>query len=272
MNTISSTKQLIIFGLKASCIKLLFVFLCINLSPSVTISQNNSITGKVVFPVVKKKLNVKRGTNYRNRLNKNKTEETQDDGQSLVVNTVISALPLGTQVRLVPQEVDLIQKNKTFHPHVLPITKGSTVRFINEDEFYHNVFSLSPGSKFNIGRRKPGKVVARTFEKKGVVKIFCDIHPQMSAQLITLATPYFAKVNADGSYWIGGIPDGDYELQFYNPSIEYPNQKIKVEGGNIYTYNFDLSSESFGSRIESEKPQRWYVSTCCSQSMCSNSE
>jgi plastocyanin len=202
-------------------------------------AQDNVIYGKVTFPEVKRKIKVSRGTQYRNRLNQVKLEDNKEPEVSANEQVVISAVPLDFTPELVPQRATITQKDKAFIPNVLPIIKGSTVEFLNKDDFYHNVFSLTPRARFNIGRRKPGRAVSQTIQKSGEIKIFCDIHPQMNAIILSLETPYFSKVDERGNYALKDLPDGNYEINFYHPSFSFPPAKIRVEGGIRKAFNFD---------------------------------
>ncbi|HVT98050.1 MAG TPA: hypothetical protein VHE33_11130, partial [Acidobacteriaceae bacterium] len=86
----------------------------------------------------------------------------------------------------------LLQKNRSFIPHLLVVPVGSHVEFPNEDPFYHNVFSLFDGKRFDLGLYEAGSTKTVTFSREGVSYIFCNIHPEMSAVVLALATPFYA--------------------------------------------------------------------------------
>ena len=153
-------------------------------------------------------------------------------------------------------------------PHVIAITKGSSVTFTNEDNFYHNVFSLTKGARFNIGRKKPGKSVKKTFNKAGLIKVFCDIHPQMNAYILCLETPYFSKVDESGNYEIRNLPDGKYKLEFFNPDVEIEAQILELSNGQIIEKNFKLSPDQSSASIDYD--QRWYAGACCNGTFCTH--
>lgn len=132
------------------------------------------------------------------------------------------------------------QMEKTFVPKVLPITKGSTVEFLNSDTEVHNIFSMTPRATFNIGRRQPGKSVPQLIDKVGVVDLKCDIHCGMNAAILSLDTPYFTKVNASGSYEVDGLPDGNYRIQVYHFSLGMVEDNISIKGGGVVTKNLAL--------------------------------
>ena len=117
---------------------------------------------------------------------------------------------------ITPEHVQLLQKNKTFRPHVLPITVGSTVDFPNADPIFHNAFSSFDGQIFDVGLYAPGTSKSIRFHEPGVVRVFCNIHPTMSAVILVLDTPFFGRVSADGRYRITKVPPGSYELRVFD--------------------------------------------------------
>ncbi len=104
----------------------------------------------------------------------------------------------------------LRQKNKAFEPHLLVVTKGSTVQFPNLDPWFHNVFSLFNGKKFDLGLYEAGSSRTVHFDREGVSYIFCNIHPEMSAVVVVVASPYYAVAEKGGEFSIAGVPPGRY--------------------------------------------------------------
>ncbi|MGA8530717.1 MAG: hypothetical protein WB622_13450 [Acidobacteriaceae bacterium] len=109
----------------------------------------------------------------------------------------------------------LVQKNRTFIPHMQVIPVGSVVQFPNEDPFFHNVFSLFDGKRFDLGLYEAGSSKSVTFSRVGVSYIFCNIHPEMSAVVIALATPLFAAADSHDAFVLPAIPTGDYTLHLW---------------------------------------------------------
>ena len=134
----------------------------------------------------------------------------------------------------------LDQRDATFIPHVLPIVKGTTVRIVNRDKTYHNVFSLSSTKKFNIGRRPTEEEVPVTFDKTGTVQVFCDIHSHMSAFVLVLANPMFVQPNADGTFSLNDVPPGKYTIQAWHERLSGAPQSVTVTAGETTTVNFSL--------------------------------
>jgi plastocyanin len=119
-------------------------------------------------------------------------------------------------LRVQAADATMVQKNKTFSPHVLAITAGTSVNFPNYDPIFHNAFSSYSGQIFDIGLYPPGSTRAVRFTREGIVRVFCNIHSSMSAVIAVLATPYFATTPRDGSFNIGHVPAGEYELSVFH--------------------------------------------------------
>jgi plastocyanin len=114
-----------------------------------------------------------------------------------------------------PSRLRLIQKNKSFEPHLLVVPVGSVVEFPNRDPFFHNVFSLFEGKRFDLGLYEAGSTRDVHFDKPGVSYIFCNIHPNMSAVVIAVPAPYHATSDAQGQVVIPNVPAGRYKLHLW---------------------------------------------------------
>ena len=116
-----------------------------------------------------------------------------------------------------PSEIpQLVQRNKSFQPSLLVIPVGGKVEFPNHDPFFHNVFSLFEGKRFDLGLYESGTTRFVQFDKPGISFVFCNIHAQMSAVVITLSTPYYAISNLRGELVFPDVPPGRYELQIFH--------------------------------------------------------
>lgn len=124
---------------------------------------------------------------------------------------IVYAEPLDSAVPRRPREVTLTQRNKTFLPPVLAAPVGSTVQFPNRDSIFHNVFSLSGPEPFDLGLYRAGESRARTFAHPGTYRVFCNIHPQMTALVVVVPTPYVMLAGTDGRYTLD-LPPGRYRL------------------------------------------------------------
>jgi hypothetical protein len=128
----------------------------------------------------------------------------------------------------------MLQKGKTFTPHVLPVVSGTTVDFPNSDPIFHNAFSSYSGQIFDIGLYPPGTSRAVKFTRTGVLRVFCNIHPTMSAVILVLNTPWFVKTARNGSFEMN-VPPGEYQLSvFHERATEEElaglSQRILVSG------------------------------------------
>src|ERR1700730_4171778 len=112
----------------------------------------------------------------------------------------------------------LVQRNKSFDPHVLVVPVGSVVTFPNHDPFFHNVFSLFEGKSFDLGLYEAGSTRDVHFDKPGISYIFCNIHPEMSAVVIALDTPYYGISDQHGQVVIANVPSGKYALRVWHES------------------------------------------------------
>ena len=126
-----------------------------------------------------------------------------------------------------PQTAVMAHEHKTFVPHVLAVRTGSTVRFRNLDPFFHNAFSNYDGEMFDVGLHPPGSSREVTFHRPGVVRLFCNIHPTMSAVIVVLDTPWFAVSSGSGAFRIAGVPAGEYRLRvFYERALPDTLEKL----------------------------------------------
>jgi len=139
--------------------------------------------------------------------------------------------------------VELHQENETFVPHVLAITKGSTVDFPNDDPFFHNVFSLSSAAAFNLGRYPRGQSRPARFTKAGLVKVFCDIHSHMSASILVLDHPYFTTPGLDGNYEIRNVAAGQYTIVGWHERVGERSASVRVEAGRAVTVDLTVPVE-----------------------------
>ncbi len=110
----------------------------------------------------------------------------------------------------------LVQRHKTFDPHVLAVEVGSAVEFPNDDPFFHNVFSLFEGKRFDLGLYEAGSKRTVVFDRPGISYLFCNIHPEMSAVVLVLKTPYFGVTGPTGTVRIATVPPGRYELRVWD--------------------------------------------------------
>src|SRR5438309_8820783 len=143
----------------------------------------------------------------------------------------------------------LIQKDKAFHPPLLVIPVGGKVEFPNHDPFFHNVFSLFDGKRFDLGLYESGTTRYVQFDKPGISYIFCNIHAQMSAVIMALNTRYYGISNPHGDISIPNVPPGRYELQVFHSSaspdeLQALTREITIAPGDSFIGTFRLEESN----------------------------
>ena len=141
------------------------------------------------------------------------------------------------------KKAELRQAHETFIPHVVAITRGSTVDFPNDDPIFHNVFSLSGAGTFNLGRYPKGQSRPWKFTKAGIVKVFCDIHSHMSATIVVLDNPYFTLPELDGTFELPNVPPGQYTIVGWHERVGERTATVTVERGKAATVDLSLPVE-----------------------------
>jgi plastocyanin len=127
------------------------------------------------------------------------------------------------------------QRDETFVPHVLAIVAGTVVDFPNNDQTFHNVFSLSKEQPFDLGRYAAGRSKSVRFDRPGIVRVFCDIHAHMSAFILVFAHRYFAVTDENGRFRIDHVPPGSYNVVAWNDSASEDSRQVVVpdRGGDV---------------------------------------
>lgn len=135
------------------------------------------------------------------------------------------------------------QTNRSFSPRVLAIVKGTTVDFPNDDSILHNVFSLSKARRFDLDVYPPGKSKSVTFRKPGLVKLYCNIHPEMASSILVLNNPYFALTDSAGHCVISGIPNGTPTLRTWHEFGGEFRQQLSLTGNTVVRVPLRLREE-----------------------------
>lgn len=133
------------------------------------------------------------------------------------------------------------QKNKSFAPEILPIVVGTTVDFPNDDTIFHNVFSLSKAKPFDLGIYVQGTSKSVTFSQPGLVKVYCNIHPQMIAYILVLSNPHFTMTDQQGRFVLPDVPLGTVRVRSWYPrSREHPERTVIVAAQGIQDLNLSV--------------------------------
>lgn len=135
--------------------------------------------------------------------------------------------------------VQMDQKGMKFVPHVLTVTKGDTVDFLNHDNVAHNVYSPD-NEGYNLGTFKQNETRSHTFDKTGTYTQLCSIHPEMLGYVFVGQNPYAAAVDAKGHYAIKDVPAGTYQLEVWNAKLKAPAKSVTVAAGQTLTENLTL--------------------------------
>lgn len=126
----------------------------------------------------------------------------------------------------------IVQKDKRFLPHVLAVPLGATVEFRNDDEIFHNVFSLTRPNDFDLGLYKSGASRERVFASPGPVQLLCNIHSSMGGWVYVSDTPWFTQANASGRFTVKNVPAGQYTVEVWHEWATKPATKsVKVGPG-----------------------------------------
>jgi plastocyanin len=152
--------------------------------------------------------------------------------------TPVDAPPLPHASGASGSRLQLAQKNKAFVPHLLVVQVGSTVEFPNMDPFFHNVFSQFNGKRFDLGLYESGSSRSVHFDRPGISYIFCNIHPEMSAVVVSVPTPYFAMSTAAGNLTIHDVAPGTYMMHVWamgnsDSDLAANGRRISVSGGTV---------------------------------------
>ena len=151
-------------------------------------------------------------------------------------NAVVWLEAPNAPARTPPQKIVLDQRNLSFYPHVLAVRVGTVVDFPNDDRVFHNVFSFRDGKRFDLGMYPVGAVRHITFDKPGMSRIFCNIHPNMAAYVVAVDSPYFAVSDDNGAFTIASVVPGTYTYHAWRPgsatitgaSVAAPEKALEV--------------------------------------------
>lgn len=143
-----------------------------------------------------------------------------------------------------PKNAVMDQREMKLVPYVLPVLVGTTVDFPNNDKIWHNIYSKSEAKKFDLGLYAPGKSRKVMFDKPGVVRVLCNVHPNMEAFIVVKEHPYFTAADKSGNYRLNNVPLGTYRLQIWHPQLGTTEASVElVREGEVVAINFDLKKK-----------------------------
>ncbi len=144
-----------------------------------------------------------------------------------------------------PKEVAVMdQRELHFVPHVLVIQAGATVEFPNSDPVSHNVFSISPAKRFNLGLYVRGVKRHITFDQPGVVELLCHVHLEMSGYILVLKNPYYSRAGSDGTYRINGVPAGVYRVRCWSERFAAQERSVHVPAAGSVIVDFSVAERT----------------------------
>jgi plastocyanin len=139
---------------------------------------------------------------------------------------------VGVQAGTPPRRaVVMDQRKRTFIPHVMVVQLGTTIEFPNNDTVYHNVFSFREGKRFDLGLYPVGTTRREVMSKPGLVRLFCNIHSNMSAFIWVVENPYFCQTGEDGAFRLEGVPTGSYTVRFWHAKEGSTTHQLEVRAG-----------------------------------------
>lgn len=144
-----------------------------------------------------------------------------------------------------PTRASVVMKGKEFRPHVVAVGVGSTVEFPNEDPIFHNAFSVSAGNRFDLDLYRRPRSGAWTFQQPGVVRVYCNIHPQMSAVVVVRDSPHFAKAAADGAFRLDDVPAGKHVLKAWHERAGEAAAEVTVPAEGTVKAELTLDASRF---------------------------
>jgi plastocyanin len=144
-----------------------------------------------------------------------------------------------------PARAEIGTSEKEFSPHVLVVPVGSTVAFPNHDPFNHNVFSLSEENPFDLGLYGRGEVRSVRFDRSGLVRVYCNVHAQMSALVMVRDTPWYTQPASDGSFSLGAVPPGSYTLHAWHERAPEMVRALTVPAEGVEQLVIELDARGF---------------------------
>ncbi len=154
---------------------------------------------------------------------------------------------------------EMASQEKRFTPHILAVTAGTEVSFPNRDPIFHNVFSLTPEDKFDLGLYRKGASKSVRLTTPALVRIYCNIHSDMAAFVMVLDRALFMVTEVDGSYRLPAIPPGQYAVHAWNERTGEQTQTITIDaGGQPVELNFALDASAYTPQAHKNKYGRNY--------------
>jgi len=166
-------------------------------------------------------------------------KQAQDVGQAVIWLSADKPAPPS------PVQAEITTAEKQFSPHVLVVPVGSSISFPNHDPFNHNVFSLSEENPFDLGLYGRGETPAVKFERAGIVRVYCNVHSQMSALIVVRDDPWYTQPASDGSFTIPSVPVGHYTLHAWHERAPAVSRPIEVPAAGRSKLELQLDARGY---------------------------
>jgi plastocyanin len=144
------------------------------------------------------------------------------------------------------------QEGKQFVPGVLVVQKGTTVQFPNLDAFFHNVFSVTPESSFDLGSYRQGETKGVAMTKPGVVNVYCNMHPQMVGQILVVPNGNYVRAGKDGFFRLSNVPAGHHRVVAWAPDAKPTMAETDVSDAEAATVELDLKKGRSGPHLKKD--------------------
>ncbi|HYC33865.1 MAG TPA: plastocyanin/azurin family copper-binding protein [Gemmatimonadales bacterium] len=151
----------------------------------------------------------------------------------------------GSPPSAAPATVEITTSDKEFAPHIIVVQAGSTVGFPNHDPFNHNVFSLSEENPFDLGLYGRGETRSVRFARPGVVRVYCNVHAQMSAVVVVRDNPWYTQPSSDGSFVLPTVPAGAYRLHLWHERAEEVTRDLTVPAEGLGDLALELDARGY---------------------------
>lgn len=167
------------------------------------------------------------------------------DRQAPDVGQAVIWIATSSRVPSAPVRAEISTASKEFSPHVLVVPVGSTVTFPNHDPFNHNVFSLSEENPFDLGLYSRGETRSARFDRAGIVRIYCNVHAQMSALIVVRDNPYFVQPSGDGTFSIPAVPPGTHVVHAWHERAPELSRELQVPRAGIRDLSLELDARGY---------------------------
>ena len=166
---------------------------------------------------------------------------TEDLGDVVVILEPVG----GYHGRVSPTNAVIALHARQFSPRVRVVTVGSKIEFPNQDPFSHNAFSKATPGAFDTGLYGRGKTKDQLFADPGVIPVYCNIHPRMTAFVIVIKTPYFTQASEDGRFTLARVPAGKYTMHVWHDRAEEQVSDLVVPAAGVSGLKFQLDARNY---------------------------